>query len=150
GFFGLYTSTDNGTTWIESDSGLKGRDDVYSILIGSKYMFATTDYGLFRSADDGVSWQQIDSGGIMPGRLVYKNDTLFGVNNNGVYFSMDDGDTWVESDSGVTGLKYAVGPLFVTGNSVFVCGYGTICRSIDNGHSWKNVSTGLPGGTETN
>src|ERR1035441_6201342 len=59
---GIFRSTDNGTTWLRSNSGLTC-DTVLAFASDSTYLFAGTfGGGVFRSSNNGTSWTQVNNG----------------------------------------------------------------------------------------
>ncbi|MCL4538131.1 MAG: hypothetical protein M1378_00770, partial [Bacteroidetes bacterium] len=59
---GILVSTDGGTQWVVSDSGVPANVSVSSFGGDGNDVFAVTSSGLYRSTDDGVTWAAADSG----------------------------------------------------------------------------------------
>ena len=61
---GIFCSSNNGTSWIQIDSGLTNHF-FSSLVTNGTELFAGSYYGgggVFRSTDNGVSWKQVNSG----------------------------------------------------------------------------------------
>ncbi len=66
---GIMKSTDGGSTWFKTDSGVKGAD-IHALAINpldpnSLYAFSV-DNGVFRTKDGATSWYRIDDGPVNP------------------------------------------------------------------------------------
>ncbi len=60
--YGVYISTDNGTTWSSGRSGLPPWSDVNAVAVSGASLFAGTFAGVFLSTDGGHSWVPVSSG----------------------------------------------------------------------------------------
>ena len=65
---GIYRSTDHGTHWVQSNSGLQN-SAVLNLLIWDTLIFAGTSNGVFVSADSGITWVEKDTGLVQDGIL---------------------------------------------------------------------------------
>lgn len=108
---GFWVSSDNGTTWSKSISGMT-RLGVSSIVVhpttpntiyigtGDRDGGDAPGYGVWRSTDGGATWSAYNSG--MGNRTVYEilmdptnsNRLIASTNGNRVYRSLDGGATW--------------------------------------------------------
>ena len=105
----LLRSTDNGTTWSLSDSGL-----AFSLMPGIPYAFATNgnklfagtyNNGIYVSTNMGVSWSHVNNNKLQRvTAFTTSNNNIFAYNSSyssnssnislGVYFSQDNGTSW--------------------------------------------------------
>ena len=109
----LLRSTDNGTTWSLSDSGLAVRQYStitipllpYTFFANGNKLFAGTTNGIYVSTNMGVIWQHINDSRLgLIHSLTSGNNYVFAYNSQltldgfaiswGVYFSQDNGTSW--------------------------------------------------------
>lgn len=145
---GIHKSTDNGSTWLPSGSGLNipaySSLLVRSIAANSDYMFAGTnsERGIFRSSDSGATWQVLHS--IMDSTIVIDVSTvdslLFAGNYAGMIRSADNGATWTIFPGFQNSLKSIIsfGGYYFGGS--FRQG---LFKSSDGGMSWSRSDTGM-------
>ena len=157
---GIGKSTDNGTTWDISRSGLPellnyfGVFDIVEIDTGD--LFALTNEGIFKSADQGEHWVPSQEG-ILQGEFptwtyAMLQDTegnlLLSVRDSDqpLYRSFDRGNNWqpvayaIETEAGLfsasTLLSQKNGSL-IASNSL------SVFQSTDNGNSWIEIKDGI-------
>ena len=150
---GIFFSSDQGSNWVESNTGLLN-NQVWSLFVNSKgSIFAGTNNGLFRSTNQGKTWNSTNFTGnsqtvftIIAG----SNDDMFAGAAGGVYHSIDDGQNWT-----FIGLdKSSVRSLVIdSSGNIFAGTYlavpflgpiGYIYRSTDQGKEWIESTNGLP------
>ena len=151
---GIFISTDNGESWIESSEGLPQTDGTFvscvhfpnenpnDILIGS-------EAGLFRSGDGGAHWKPDGLVGIKVRSLERhpKNNELFicATAANGVYISTDGGKIWEEKHTGLPTLQMTAAYFDPSSEQILDAlspGYGVL-QSTDRGSTWNLRSRGL-------
>ena len=131
---GVFRSTDNGTNWIEVDSGLTDRS-VTSLAISDENLFAGTSRGVFLSTNYGTNWEALNSGLGWGGvtSLTVSESKIFSVTNTGRWlgdgftntgvFLLDyDHRYWKRIDTGLTEVD--VTSLVVKGTNLFAGTYG--------------------------
>ncbi|MCL4538601.1 MAG: hypothetical protein M1378_03220, partial [Bacteroidetes bacterium] len=91
----VYRSTDSGTSWVESDSGLGIQTASYIIIDSSGGLYAGDAFsGLYKSTNLGTSWSKTSLAGSAASAAFLK-DGRFCVGGLGaVSISTDNGDTW--------------------------------------------------------
>ena len=107
---GLYSTTDNGTTWSIDSVGM-GIRQCESIAQMGHYLFVSTaDSGIYRSSDTGASWSSVNKG-FPPDFTVLSlaaSDTsasspiLVAGMDSGLYLSTDYGASWEAEYSGLS------------------------------------------------
>ncbi len=145
---GIYSSTDNGQTWIFVDLL---NNYINSIITGfNNKIMAAGGGGVFVSTDDGVSWQ-LKNSGMQPYEFIKyltlsDDSSIFATTEmygGLMYKSMDEGETWIECNSGlpndeVSGLESINNILFVSYKNA------GIYRSTNSGTNWELISLQIP------
>ncbi len=141
----MYRSTDNGTTWKNSGSGLASDAVTCFALIGSSnsssVVFAGTfGGGVFRSTDSGSTWISGGAVGDLDVQaLAVMGDSsasplLFASTYTGVYLSTDSGRDWTSAGLDTTRIQ----TLAVSGSYLFAGAYnGGVYLCTDSGNSWQ-------------
>lgn len=157
---GFWTTTDYGTTWTESSSGLPylgisaivphpSTPSTIYIGTGDRDGGDAPGRGVYRSTDNGANWSAWNSG--MGNRTVYEilmhpsNSNIMIASCNGrIYRTTDGGSNWNQSYSGGENFKdIAFNP--ADPNIVYAAS-NDFYRSTDNGISWNQVTNGVPTG----
>jgi hypothetical protein len=147
---GLYVSSNNGSTWIETGFS----DFVQSLAISENNIFVgTRGNGIYMSSNNGNTWKTVNNG--LPNNtsvsaLAISDNNIFAESNGNIYLSSDSGSNWKAINPGFPDT-ILVWTLAVNGNYLFAgtgnWGIGTgsaIYLSKNNGISWAAVDTGLP------
>jgi pimeloyl-ACP methyl ester carboxylesterase len=141
---GIYRSTNNGISWIQTNSGLTNFViSSFAISPEGYILCATLGGGIFRSTNNGDSWSSINSPRSYLTRIKYNAQGLFVCDGHwcgGIYRSTDNGISWIDLNipAGCTND-------FVVNNSGhLIVGTGTngIYKTTNMGLSWTNVSGG--------
>jgi len=152
----IFISTDNGSTWTESDYGITGMHAPLSSLLvnGSDIYAGTYPGGVFRSTNGGASWTNSRSG--MNDTNVYAltssgSDIIAGTIDGGVYVSTNNGLNWSAANSGLTDAS--IRALTSIGSNVYagaIHNVGSIFNPIysndifltsNNGTSWAKIDS---------
>jgi photosystem II stability/assembly factor-like uncharacterized protein len=146
---GVFRSTNNGLTWMPTDSGLTC-DSVLAFAGDSTYLFAGTyGRGVFRSNNNGESWTQVNAklSNHNIGSLLTSGSSLFaGVyslgGSGGLFRSTDEGENWSQTEFPNSDARSmaALGQFLFAGSQ-----NGEVFRSSDNGSSWTLMDNGLSG-----
>ncbi len=145
---GIYSSTDNGQTWVFIDLL---NNYINSIITGfNNKIMAAGGGGVFVSTDDGVSWQ-LKNSGMQPYEFIKylalsDDSSIFAATEmygGLMYKSMDEGETWIQCNSGlpndeVSGLESINNILFVSYKNA------DIYRSTNSGTNWELTSLQIP------
>jgi ligand-binding sensor domain-containing protein len=157
---GIFSSTDGGTTWHATSSGLPQGTGVNSLAFDPDLhqLWAATTSGVYRSADKGASWQAFMNG--LPANITInaiqtaassggKQGLLYVGTNQGFYRSQDAGAHWQRGETPLVGSNIRTILVdFRSGSSgtVYIGSDLGALRSNDQGQNWQSVASGLPKG----
>jgi ligand-binding sensor domain-containing protein len=99
----VFTSSDNGTSWTEADSGLNG-SYIWCFAQAMNKVFVGTGLGVYSTADSGHYWESsgLGSSSILA-LATAKNGHLFAGDFQGPHRSTDGGATWARLGDGFVG-----------------------------------------------
>jgi len=140
---GIYRSSDSGSTWSQSNSGLTNLF-VGSLAYDGPSLFAGTHKGIFVSTNDGTSWTAASSGltNQTINCLTSDGTNIFAGTQGGVFVSSNNGMNWNQINSGLT--NGVVNALLVNDGDIFAgTGGGGVFVSTDQGTSWSPIDSGL-------
>ncbi len=143
---GVSRSSIGSDAWTQS--GLGDRILLALTMDSADNLFAGTDSGVYSSTDDGATWIADTTGvhGIgIKTIVVSRNGELFaGAYSGGIFHSMDRGHSWTSIDSGLLHITVPVMALVINGNGTIFAGtFGDgIFRSTDGGAFWQQIYTG--------
>ena len=152
---GVYKSTDGGTNWTQSNSGMGNRTVGAMIMhhSNSSYILAATSGGVYRTQNGGSTWTLESTSAnykdikYKPGSstVVYATETSSGA---GFYRSTNGGDTWTQVTSGLptSPQRYSIGVSEDDANVVYVLcsvssAFGGLYKSSNSGVSFSTQST---------
>lgn len=155
--FGMFKSTDSGSSWTAINTGLT-EQNVQKIALGSQnpnILLASTvgftsSNHLFKSTDKGASWSALDYGSnsyISALEIDPQNSYIIYVatSTNGPYKSEDGGDTWTSlSGNGLT--ETSIGCLTVDAqapNILYAGSNNGIFKSTNHGDTWSQLNIGF-------
>ncbi len=142
---GVYTSSDQGTSFYQSRSGLTSLEITSMTSTPSGVYASTADAGIFVTSDNGISWAAANT------LLISNNircvtaigDTLLaGPVDYGAFFSNNGGQSWLPLGKGLGFLT--VNTFFRSGAMVFAGTTNGLYRTTDGGKNWAASSVGLP------
>ncbi len=140
---GVWSTTDNGTTWTQVNTGLTTLDVRALALNGTTIYAGTNGGGIFRTADNGTTWTATNTGltyGAVYALAANGTDVYAGTNGGGVFRL--SGTTWTPANTGLSD-NAQVYSLLINGNDVFVGGQLVVndsrhvYRSSDKGAKWN-------------
>ncbi len=150
----VYKSTNSGTTWYYSGSGILERGTVWQLIIDHtdpSILYLATDDSLYKTTDGGDYWFVVNNG--IPSRFIrcvtmdpVDNSILYcGTGDVCLFKSTDGGENWAQSDSGITSsFAYSIIVDPVSSNIVYAAtGDGTF-KSTDSGLTWNNTGPDSP------
>ena len=135
---GIYRSTNNGATWVRSDSGLTAQTVRSNFVDKSGTVWVATESGLFRSTNSGDLWS-LAKGGYFYNVFLDSSAGIAMEDAVLLYRSTDQGNSW--STHSFTGLSL----LGVHPDGSYIASTLTsqIFRSTDFGASWTDLHTGV-------
>jgi photosystem II stability/assembly factor-like uncharacterized protein len=141
---GIFRSNDSGTSWVESNIGLKN-EGIISLAVSNGNIIAGTSSGVFISTDNGSTWSAATSGpeNVVVYSIASSGKNVFAGTELGIYRSVNNGISWGADTSGPANLD-DVQVLAFDGKNVLVGTYDQgLIRSSDTGKSWKLDSSGI-------
>jgi VWFA-related protein len=155
---GIFISTNNGSSWSPATNGLPLANGAHLRYpkfanIGSTMFVVADSLGIFKTTNNGASW--VYASETLPGanvlNLAVTGSRLYaGTGECGLYWSDDFGTTWTRKDleysEYITEATFGAGiDMGAGGNGAIYIGTDRgICRSTDNGLTWKVSSKGIP------
>src|SRR5665213_191474 len=149
---GIFSSTDNGSSWSPANSGIPG-DYLTSLAASSNgQIFAVLNdswhhrKGLYRSTDHGASWNETIAGlpdsifstvAVAPG-----GDAFLGTWTHGVYRLLNGSSTWTPINAGLTNDYVFVLAMDSLGD-MLAGGNNGVYRTTDDGMTWSILSPDL-------
>ncbi len=138
--YGVYMSTDNGTTWALPGSPTTTVYVNYygggsPLVTSGKNLFALANLDIYQSTDDGTSWKRVSSPDTTTVNClaVSRGNLLAGTQKGVVYSSTDNGTSWNQCLA--TGT--AVYSIATSGSKIAVGTFWSgIYKSADNGINW--------------
>ena len=141
--YGVFLSTDNGTSWTATSKG---------VSFGSIRGLAAIDTNIFAAGytvwvtnDNAKNWTQTTIGNNDPSAIAISDSGIFaGTYISGIFQSSDTGKNWTEVNSGLTDSALYITALFHSDTSLFAGTWGRgAFRSTNNGASWTEVNNGI-------
>jgi photosystem II stability/assembly factor-like uncharacterized protein len=135
---GFFTSTDSGSTWVASNSGLMPQSYfrfVTSIIADDSTLYAGV-VGIYKSTDLGKHWTEINTNPYVESLCASGNLLLAGTAGYGVFRSTNGGVSWDSVNTDLPSNGYAF-PVVFFGTKTFVDDYGGFYSSGDSGGTWS-------------
>jgi photosystem II stability/assembly factor-like uncharacterized protein len=148
----MYLSTDNGSSWSNSNEGIMNKH-ITALFLKDSILFVGTDGGgVYRSTDKGSNWKQMDNGMTnitIPALDIKGTSIIAGTSGNGVFVSDDNGLSWNKINRGIT--NPFINTIARRDNYVFAgAEHGDIFLSTNSGVSWQNANAGVPSNNSIN
>lgn len=156
---GVYISNDGGDTWAEKKSGLSSTREISSICANGDTLLVGCYDGVYLSTNKGDTWGLKNKGieNVVVNTIVRKgNEIWIGTDSTGIFVSTDEGNTWTAKNRGLTStwihsILISGGTMFaaakdevVSENNMWVFIPGGVFCSINNGETWKPITSDLP------
>ena len=151
---GFYRSTDRGYTWTLQDSSISAFDIAIDPTDKDTVFAGYTDIN--KTTDGGATWSTVLSSTTLQTFPVISVDPsnanhilTYDATNKYLYRTLDGGDTWSTVDGFSTSATAIYNIVFdpTDSDKVYTGTYNAFWKSTDNGASWTQVTTGLPGGS---
>jgi photosystem II stability/assembly factor-like uncharacterized protein len=143
---GIVQSSNSGTTWRHTNTGLTIADVITLKVTPSGSIFAGTNEGIYRTTDGGDTWEWLLDPNIGTDfRALASNSAgrLFVSSSGNFALSDDNGNTWTLADSSLS-ERWAESIAFGTDDDVYVGFYGKIFKSTNGGATWSELPDSLP------
>lgn len=147
GFFGIYKSTDRGSTWTAKPM-LPYSTQINALVVDPKTpakVYAATDNHLYRSSDRGESWTQslVPSNGYVVALALdpVTPSTIYAGTDLGIYKSTDSGATWNALKTGVYARALAIDPGDPA--KVYASTSAGVLASANGGADWSQLGSTL-------
>ena len=140
---GVFTSIDNGTTWIPFEDGLY--PIVTGLGINGDDLFAGTLGGIYHSYVSSPTWHKITDGFFASQSFIFKGDSILASSDDGVILSIDNGITWQRIDSIHVSYSHYQTFALLDIRTRILAGYNQkgIRVSNDNGLTWNYSNNGI-------
>ncbi|MBA2613309.1 MAG: T9SS type A sorting domain-containing protein [Bacteroidetes bacterium] len=103
--YGVWKSTNGGTNWSISNTGMGNRLVVELIMdpANNQNLIAATENGIYKSTSAGTNWTLVKTGGDFKAMVLKPNslDTVYAVTSSEFWRSLDFGNTWTQITAGV-------------------------------------------------
>ena len=159
--YGVYKSTDNGTTWFPSNNGFNSvlSNIVISLTVAGSNILAGTSNGIYYSSNSGANWNVGDTV-LTKNKFVYALSTLgtagyvfAGTNYIGTtdpkttFVSTNNGVTWAATTTNpvFTGTNTSVYSLREFGGNLYAGTSHSVYRTVNFGANWIQMTGGTMG-----
>ncbi|MGB2868272.1 MAG: hypothetical protein WBD36_07465 [Bacteroidota bacterium] len=164
--YGVFRSSNNGTSWVTVNSGLPAIVNVVALEaipngFGGVNLFAgiwptglDTIGSVFLSTNNGSSWVSVSVG--LPSSITVNSlaaatngTNLFAGSTRGVFRSTNSGTNWTAANAGLDTIvsSLAAVPNGAIGTNLYAATGTGVFLSTNNGANWQSVSSGLPANT---
>ncbi|MDP4218959.1 MAG: T9SS type A sorting domain-containing protein [Bacteroidota bacterium] len=138
--FGVYKSTDDGTSWAAVNDGLPPGTAVLTFgSIGTK-LYAGTTKGIFLSTNSGTHWTTLDTTTDINDFAIIGSNLFASIDYVGVILSTNEGETWTNVSSGLP-HDIPIYCLGVMGTRLFAGTASGMYMSSNNGATWTSLET---------
>ncbi len=140
---GVFKSTNNGLSWVQTATGGSIETSNCITSIGNYLFLGTQNGSVYKSTDEGINWQWCGNPEnlTMVRALAVRNNTLFAYyagwnNENGAYKTTNFGTTWIKIASGIAPYFRSI---YADQNNVYLpTDYG-VYRSSNDGTNWTQI-----------
>lgn len=142
----IFKSSDNGTTWNSSSSGITYKCTYETATDGTNIYAGTWNSGVCKSTNNGTTWTPVNNGITYPAimALACSGQELWaGAFNGEMYYSNNGGSNW--TSKGI--LTSIAGDILIRPGRIIHGGSKGTLVSTDNGATWTNTSNGFTDST---
>ena len=119
---GVFSSTNNGSSWTAMNSGITNKTVKSIAIIGTNMFAGTSKGGVYHSSDNGANWAAVNNGltDLKITSLAVNGSSLFaGTETGGVFLSSDNGANWNVVNTGLDDLNITAIATSGLGTTVF-------------------------------
>ncbi len=149
--YGVFKSTNGGTSWFDISSVVKNTLFVNSVVVdqnNSQVLYFGSVDGVFKSTDSGLSWKNIGLSNSNVTTIVLDpkdSQNIYAGTYSGVFKSINGGNTWTSTELTASVYAVAINP---DDTQILYAGIADgVLKSMDGGDTW--TTTGLTMSTNT-
>jgi len=141
----IYRSTNNGTNWILTSTGIPQHTKVHSFAVCGTNIFAGTNDGVFVSTDSGMVWTATNLVNDITILVASGTNIIAASSLQDAFLSTNNGSTWndILDSINIGGHGYGVFSLVASDDNVLAGGSDCIFISTNYGINWTNT-VGIP------
>jgi photosystem II stability/assembly factor-like uncharacterized protein len=140
---GIYSSSDNGTSWTKMNSQVNA-ENINDLLLKGDTLFAAGNLDVYRSTDQGINWTKtITNNNNSLNKMGMADGVLLAAGWNGVYYSLDQGVSWLPSKDGFP--EIAAGYSFFSDGTTLLAGTSEGIWSIPLSDFYPSIQSINPG-----
>jgi photosystem II stability/assembly factor-like uncharacterized protein len=150
---GIFRSTDNGESWVQSNNISKNTDfiplvstNVTDFIAYENYLLAGTGSGVFISQDDGNTWKSVNIGLTnrnVTALVVTKEGEIFAGTSDGIFRSNNNGLSWNSVNRNLPNRNITALAVNPNNGEIFIGTRDGVFRSHNNFQKWKQLKAGL-------
>jgi photosystem II stability/assembly factor-like uncharacterized protein len=136
---GIYRSSDQGTSWVQMNTGLTNLV-IYSLAINpAGHIFAATGAGIYYTENSGLTWIQTNFTNPTESIAIKSNGYIFAADVSGsVYRSTDNGVSWTNIPNGLSTATIILLAINHNGD-VFAASFFGLYKTENDGNSWTHL-----------
>ena len=149
---GVYNSTDNGSTWSPSNTGM-GPKNIFTLAVTQSSFLAAGAYtaGFYKSTDNGLNWNKSLTGfpaGSFIWSMCNSDHGLLAGTGDGLYKTTDNGTSWEKLTGASDTINYGVVYGIAARNQEIYTAItyqfnGIVYKSTDSGETWTRSGNGF-------
>ncbi|MCW3083192.1 MAG: hypothetical protein JWP12_558 [Bacteroidetes bacterium] len=144
---GVFSSIDNGTTWVAANTGME-RIPIVALTTDGTNLFAGAEAdGVFFSSNGGATWLARNTGlsNLFINSIFVSSNGIYAATAYGEFYSNNSGTSWMLRNTGIP-ASYTIHSHTEMGDTVFAGSYLVgLFETYDDGAHWNHISgNGFP------